>query len=321
MQSNDDLFNIWKQLPSFGQRIARGDVLTPKMAGEMRARIREELCDMRGLSGVHIRSQTRGEAGYSRPLRAGEKVEKTDYYLSTSGTWQPAPCPGATVIESPNVQWARPIRACADDVKMPKGVKEAELRGMLTQAARLGYQEGDQSQLDEAVQSFMRRYWTVDETQTPKVTVREVTKVLEPLFQHYGVKTYNTERFLNRMRYLLPEVQFDGRAKTLFYTSQAGPFETLHALGVLQSNVDTSTYAWEYAVAKHYGMEHLWYLNTQDWGLHLFVDLDGVEEDFETYSDVPFSRIREVAIQSLEDPASDNLFRTLPESIQDQLSF
>ena len=129
MQSNDDLFNIWKQLPSFGQRIARGDVLTPKMAGEMRDRIREELLEIEATpaqKGV----QFRGDAGASRLLRSGEKIEKNDYYLSTSGTWQPAPFPGATVIESPDVQWARPIRALADDVKMPTGVKEAELRGL-----------------------------------------------------------------------------------------------------------------------------------------------------------------------------------------------
>lgn len=40
-------------------------------------------------------------------LEEGIKVEETDFYLSTSGQWEPCPCPGGTV--NPRVVWVRPV--------------------------------------------------------------------------------------------------------------------------------------------------------------------------------------------------------------------
>jgi len=47
-----------------------------------------------------------------RYLEVGEVIQKNDYYLSSSGTWQLAPCPGLKVHAAPpgsqEVQWFRP---------------------------------------------------------------------------------------------------------------------------------------------------------------------------------------------------------------------
>lgn len=40
----------------------------------------------------------------------GEVLEEGDYYYSSSGNWQPCPCPGAVLGEGTTCKWVRPIK-------------------------------------------------------------------------------------------------------------------------------------------------------------------------------------------------------------------
>jgi hypothetical protein len=42
------------------------------------------------------------------PIPPGTVLERTDLYLSTTGSWEPCPCPGVTLGEGNTTQWVRP---------------------------------------------------------------------------------------------------------------------------------------------------------------------------------------------------------------------
>jgi len=59
----------------------------------------------------HHHSMDNNQKVYGKKLEAGDVLEPTDVYNSTSGKWEPTPCPGAILKkQGPNVVWVRPTK-------------------------------------------------------------------------------------------------------------------------------------------------------------------------------------------------------------------
>lgn len=66
---------------------------------------------------IHLNKHAVGREGtlgkpygiFGRELETGDVLEATDVYDSTSGTWEPCPCPGLTIQAARNgTVWIRP---------------------------------------------------------------------------------------------------------------------------------------------------------------------------------------------------------------------
>lgn len=58
--------------------------------------------------GQHSGGQERYTVRFGYELEPGDVLEATDLYDSTSGFWEPCPCPGLTIQEGCATVWIRP---------------------------------------------------------------------------------------------------------------------------------------------------------------------------------------------------------------------